>query len=58
MSIENNPPGTCKLEMNFEIEIPVSGGGEGKNVKYVRFFWPLLEAALSLLVFRFLRRNQ
>jgi hypothetical protein len=31
-----------------EIETPVSSGGQGKYVKYVRFPWPPLEAALSI----------
>jgi hypothetical protein len=52
---KHNHSGTCKLETNFEMEIPASSGGEGKNMKYIRFLWPLLEAALSLLVFRFLK---
>lgn len=51
-------------KQNVKMDSPTSSMGQGKGMKYVRFPWPLLDAALSvlnvsnfLLKTHFLRRN-
>ena len=44
-------------KQNVEIDSPASSGGQGKDLKYVRFSWPPLEAALSILTLAFMQEN-
>jgi hypothetical protein len=38
-----------KYKQNFEIDIHVSNGGQGKYMKYFGFPWLALEAVLSIV---------
>ena len=50
-------------KQNVKMDSPTSSMGQGKGMKYVRFPWPSLDAALSVLnvsnflLNNFLRRN-
>jgi len=37
------------VKQNVEMDNPTSSMGQGKGMKYVRFPWPSLDAALSVL---------
>jgi hypothetical protein len=46
---------TCKYGKKLSIDSPVSIGIQGKYKKHFSFPWPPLEAAMSIMIFRFIK---